>query len=348
MHGELMLAEIREQPEALRRLVGQRSAIDQLAERLSGLRPQAVRLVAHGSSDNAASFGVYSFGRFGRTTAFRDTISLSVYYDEQLPMDGSLIVAISQSGRTPDVVDYVERLAGRGALAVAVTNDPSSPLAEAADLVMPLAAGPERAVAATKTYTSTVAALALLSGLLSEARSEVEEGVLRVAEQMEAILNETEEAAEQLAQAYTFCDRMFVLGRGFEFATAREVALKLMETCRIVTCPLTATDFAHGPVAAIEPLFPLWLVASQDPNLPATIEAGQRAAAAGAEIIACGSAADAIVEARRRFQLPPTEPTALAPILSILPGQLFARSLSLAKRMDPDAPVNLKKVTKAL
>jgi glucosamine--fructose-6-phosphate aminotransferase (isomerizing) len=348
MNGELMLAEIREQPEALRRLINQTQAIDELEEALKGSRPSTIRLVAHGSSDNAASFGIYGFARFAKTTAFRDAISLSVYYDEQLSLDGSMIVALSQSGRTPDVVEYVERLAGRGATAIAITNDPSSPLAKASNLVLPLQAGEEKAVAATKTYTSTLAALALVSGLMSGAREEVEEGILEVADQMETALPLLEPLVEDIAQSYTFCERMFVIGRGFEYATARETALKLTETCRIVATALTVTDFAHGPVAAVGPLFPMWVVASQDPNLPATIEATKRAAVAGAEILVTGSAAFEVEDASKRIYLPPTKVTALAPILSIVPGQLFSRSLALAKRLDPDAPVNLKKVTEAL
>jgi glucosamine--fructose-6-phosphate aminotransferase (isomerizing) len=140
---------------------------------------------------------------------------------------------------------------------------------------------------------------------------------------------------------------MFVVGRGAEFATAREIALKLLETCRIAAEPITATDLAHGPVAALDPLFPVWLIASADKTLPAVLEAAARAREAGATIVASGSKAEAITGADYVLVTPAPAAPLLAPILSVVPGQLFAWAVARAKGLDPDHPRGLTKVTLA-
>jgi glucosamine--fructose-6-phosphate aminotransferase (isomerizing) len=140
---------------------------------------------------------------------------------------------------------------------------------------------------------------------------------------------------------------MFVVGRGAEFATAREIALKLLETCRVAAEPLTATDLAHGPVAALDSMFPVWAIASDDATLPAVIEAVERALEAGATVIASGSAAGAIPGAQYVLPSPPVPTPLVAPLLSIVPGQLFASALARARGLDPDSPRGLQKVTLA-
>lgn len=141
---------------------------------------------------------------------------------------------------------------------------------------------------------------------------------------------------------------MFVIGRGPEFATARELALKLVETCRIAAEPLTATALAHGPVAALDPLFPVWAIASRDETLPSVKEAAGRIHAAGAMLVASGTAADAIQGSDYSIPIPVPSVPLLAPILSVVPGQLFAWALARAKGLDPDEPRGLSKVTLAL
>ena len=161
--GSRFLAEIGEQPAALLRLLEQRADFERVAGEILERGATTIRMVGHGSSDNAASYGVYAFGLLPGWTALRDSISLTVYYGAELDMAGSTVLALSQSGRTPDVVRYVERARKNGAFTVAITNDPDSVLANAADAVLPLRAGAEQAVAATKTYMNTVAALGLLA-----------------------------------------------------------------------------------------------------------------------------------------------------------------------------------------
>ncbi|MET0938753.1 MAG: SIS domain-containing protein [Gaiellaceae bacterium] len=345
--GELFSSEIREQPAAIARLVEQRRLYASAGRTLAKLQPSVVRLVGHGSSDNAASYGVYAFGLLPGWTAMRDSMSLTIYYGAQVDFERAAVVALSQSGQTPDVVEYVVQARKRGALTIAVTNAPESELGEAADLVLPLEAGPEHAVAATKTYVNQLAALALLAGSTAGGRNGVASGLERVADQMAGVIPGLAAAVSAPANAFAFVGRMFVMGRGLEFATAREVALKLKETCRIAAEPFTATDLVHGPIAALDPLFPVWTIASRDAALPAVLEASARVRAAGAAIVASGNAAVDIEDPAHTLAVPEPAMPVLAPLLSVLPGQLFAGALARAKGLDPDKPVGLSKVTLA-
>jgi glutamine---fructose-6-phosphate transaminase (isomerizing) len=342
--GAQFLAEIREQPAALRRLLEHRPQFTDVAARApEGL----VRMVAHGSSDNAASYGVYAFGLLAGRTAARDSISLTVYYGARLDFERSIVVALSQSGQTPDVIEYVTRTRRAGAFTVAVTNDPQSALADAADAVLPLTAGAEHAVAATKTYLNTLAALALFAGELGGRGDAIAAGIEGVADALERELPLLERAAASIAVPFASVGRMFAIGRGPEFATAREIALKLLETCQIAAEPLTATDLAHGPVAALDSLFPVWAVATDDESLDVVVEAAARVREAGATLIASGPAARAIADAQYYLPVPkPSEPL-LAPLLSVVAGQLFAGAVARAKGLDPDRPRGLSKVTLA-
>jgi len=343
----VLLREIREQPAALARLLEHRAEYRSVARILRARGVDLVRLVGHGSSDNAASYGVYAFGLLPGWTALRDSISLAVYYEAETQFEGSCVVGLSQSGQTPDVVAYVERARARGAFTVAVTNETGSPLAEAADVVLPLAAGPEQAIAATKTYTAQVAALALLAGYTAEFGERIAEGIEQVTKLVSESLPALERRLSEVAVALAFVGRMFVIGRGPEFATAREISLKLLETCRVAAAPLTATDLAHGPVAALDGLFPVWTIASDDPLLPTVQEAAARAHAAGATLIVSGTGAAAIPDGDYYVPVPKPGLSLLTPLLSVVPGQVLAWALARAKGLDPDRPHGLTKVTLA-
>ena len=342
--GEAYLREIHEQPEALLRLLEHESEYASLARAIDERAPTLLRLVGHGSSDNAATFAVYAFGLLPRLTAVRDSISLSVYYEAELDFSRSVVLALSQSGQTPDVVDYVERARARGALTVALTNDPGSALEEVADATLPLAAGSERSVAATKTYVNTLAALALLAAGVAGRPSELADDLRRTAELLSESLTPLEARVRPIATSFAYVGRMYAIGRGLEFATTREVALKLTETCRVAAEPLTATDLAHGPIAALDALFPVWTIASRDESLPAVVEAATRVRDAGATLVVSGSAAGEI-DAPYALPVPLAPRPLLAPLLSIVPGQLFAGALAQAKGYDADRPEGLNKIT---
>lgn len=345
--GAQFLDEIREQPAALLRLLEHDAEFARIAAEMRERSATTIRMVGHGSSDNAASYGIYAFGLLPHWTALRDSISLTAYYDADLDMSGCTALALSQSGRTPDVVEYARRARQCGAFVVAITNDAASELAGEADAVLALDAGPELAVAATKTYVNQVAALGLLAAHAADEGATFADGIRATAEAMGHFVRLVEGRIANVAIPFAYAGRMFVVGRGPEFATAREIALKLLETCRVAAEPLTATDLAHGPVAALDSLFPVWAIASDDASLPAVLEAVIRAREAGATIVASGSAADAIPNADYTLASPPAPSTLLAPLLSIVPGQLFALALARARGLDPDSPRGLQKVTLA-
>jgi glucosamine--fructose-6-phosphate aminotransferase (isomerizing) len=345
--GGQFLAEIREQPRALTALLEHDAEYARVAASMRDRGATTVRMVGHGSSDNAAAYGIYAFGLLARWTALRDSITLTVHYDTDLDMSGSTAIGLSQSGQTPDVVQYVERARRRGAFTVAITNDPDSELAGVAEAVLPLGAGPEHAIAATKTYLTQLGAIGLLAAHAGGEGARFGADLRATAEQLDELIPELERRVQSVAVALAFTGRMFVIGRGAEFATAREIALKLLETCRVAAEPRTATDLAHGPVAALDPLFPVWTIASHDGTLAAVLEAAARVRNVGATVIASGSAAEQVVDAH--YVLPTPRPPAplLAPLLSVVPGQVFAWALARAKGLDPDRPRGLSKVTLA-
>jgi len=341
------LAEIHEQPAALESLLAHLDEIQVAGRACAERAPSLLRLVGHGSSDAAASYGVYLFGLVVGWTALRDSISLSVYYGADVDFSSSVVVALSQSGRTPDVVSYVERARKRGAFTIGVTNDADSDLAHAAELTLPLYAGEERAVAASKTLLNTFAVLALLAGCAAGRGDEVAAAVQEVAEQMRKALPGLEDAVVPIATTFAYVGRMYVTGRGIELGTAREIALKLTETCRIAAESVTSTDLSHGPIAAVDAMFPVWTIASRDECLPALVAAADLARKKGATLVASGSAADEIPGAEFRLPVPQAPLRVLSPLLSVVPVQLFAAALSRAKGLDADQPVGLTKVTLA-
>jgi glucosamine--fructose-6-phosphate aminotransferase (isomerizing) len=343
--GRLFLAEIREQPDALLRLLEQAESLERAARVVAGRRRPLVRMVGHGSSDNATSFGVYAFGVLAGLTAIRDSISLAVYYGADVDFSDSVVLALSQSGRTPDVVRYVERARSGGAATIALTNDGDSELAGVSEYLVPLGAGPERAVAATKTYTNQLAAVALLAAIASGRGEPLIREVRSLAEILRGSIPSLEQAAAAIAASFVFVGRMFVIGRGPEFATAREIALKLVETCRLAAEPFTATALTHGPVAALDPLFPVWAIATDDESLETVLAAARHVRRSGAALVASGDAAVRVPGAAYRLPAPAGPNPLLAPLLSVVPGQLFAYALALAKGLDPDRPVGLTKVT---
>jgi glutamine---fructose-6-phosphate transaminase (isomerizing) len=345
--GVKLLAEIREQPQALVGLLEHEEEYAKAAAEARKRGSTLVRMVGHGSSDNAASFGVYAFGLLPHWTAFRDSITLTTYYGSQLEMSKSTVIGLSQSGRTPDVVEYVEKARRSGAFTIALTNDPESVLAQEAEAVLPLGAGAERSIAATKTYLNQVAGLGLLAAHAAGRGDRFVRDLRTVIGKLSDLIPALEQSIPPLAVSFAFVGRMFVIGRGPEFATAREIALKLLETCRVAAEPLTATDLAHGPVAALDPLFPVWTIASADETLPAVVEAAARVREFGATLVASGSAAHAITGADYFLPTSPLPSPLLAPLLSVVPGQVFAWALARAKQLDPDQPAGLSKVTLA-
>jgi len=235
----------------------------------------------------------------------------------------------------------------QGAPTIALTNDPGSALGAAAEFVIELCAGPERAVAATKTYTTSLLAIARLSAaMLGDADARATAQIAAIPDAVQAALA-VEPAVASIAVELAGIDRAVVLGRGYEYATAREWALKLKELARVFADPYSAADFRHGPLALVEPGVPVLAVLPEGPPAPDLMELlGVLRRDLGADVLVLSDSATSRAAGSRGIELPVGVPDWLRPIVSIVPAQLFAYQLTLAKGLDPEAPRNLNKVTR--
>jgi glucosamine--fructose-6-phosphate aminotransferase (isomerizing) len=339
-------AEIFEQPLVLTRLLeSETHGVREIASAVRARRVQYVLIAARGTSDNAARYGQYLLGAQNRLPVGLATPSLFSVYKQSPRLDQGLVVGISQSGRSPDIVAVLAEARQQGAPTLAVTNDPGSPLADEAEFVIPLHAGEEQAVAATKTYTAQLAALAMLSCTLDDDDSRLE--ALR---QVPGMVQQVLDGHEQIAPAverYRYMESCVVLGRGYNYATAFEIALKLKELTYIVAEPYSSADFRHGPVAIVERGFPAVVVAPQGAVYPDMLALARELAAPGraAELIVISEEDEPLGLARTPLRLPVALPEWLSPFTCVVPGQLLALHVTLAKGYDPDHPRGLKKVT---
>jgi glucosamine--fructose-6-phosphate aminotransferase (isomerizing) len=343
-----LLDEIREQPAAVRRqLDGPLAPLEALARRLGDEGIDSVVIAARGTSDHAAIYGQYLLGVRNRLAVGLAAPSVISLYGAEPRFARSLVVGISQSGVSPDVVGVVEAARRQGAPTLAITNDPASPLAAAAEQVVDLAAGPERAVAATKTYTTSLAALIRLSLALDAPSADEQSAVAGLPDAVAATL-ESEPSAAAAARAIAGADRCIVLGRGFEYATAREWALKIKELAHVFADPYSAADFRHGPIALVEPGLPLLAIAPSGVTLAGMSGVVDDLIAAGAESVVMSDDAAMLSRARHPVPLPSGIPEWLRPVASIVAAQLVAYHVTCSRGLDPDAPRGITKVTRTL
>ncbi|MGQ0505236.1 MAG: SIS domain-containing protein [Myxococcaceae bacterium] len=337
--------EIREQPEALSRLLEcGRPRVAELAARIRAFAPKFVVIAARGSSDNAARYAQYLFGSHNRLSVALATPSLFTLYGAPPSVAGALVIGISQSGQSPDIVSVLQEGRRQGALTLALTNEPTSALGRAAEFVLPLEAGTERSVAATKTYTNELMVLAMLSTALGGSEERWQEMAAIPAAVSEAIrLNET---VEQRASWFLYADYFVTIGRGFNYATAFEVALKIKETTYVIAEPYSSADLLHGPVAMIDKGFPVLVVAPSSASPAADTGALlDMLDKKQAEIIAVSDRAEILDRARAPLPLPTGVPEWLSPMVCVVPGQLWALALARARGLNPDQPRGLTKVT---
>ncbi len=344
MTRTLFEAEIREQPAALRRLLDEgRRPVDQIAAALSRSARQFTVIAARGSSDNAARYGQYLFGIRNQMVVALAAPSLYTQYEAVPRLEGALVIGISQSGQSPDIVAVVRSGRSQGAATVAITNDPASPLGAAAEHVIPLLAGSERAVAATKTYTTQLLALAMLSAALRG-----EEAAWDELQALPDALNGTIADNEMTpALASRFRDRtgLVTVARGYNYSTAFEIALKVTETCSLPAVAYSSADLLHGPTAMLDPELPVMLVAPGAREFPDLEQVERLAREREAPLIAISDRPALLERADVALRLPAGAPEWLTPLAAVVPGQLFALGLSLARGKHPDAPRGLAKVT---
>lgn len=337
--------EILEQPERLRGMVAvQRGLVERIAAEIRRREVQYVFLAARGTSDNAGRYANYLWGSQNRLPVALATPSLFTLYRQPPRLQNALVVGISQSGQSPDIVSVLEEGRRQGNLTLAVTNSPNSPLAEAADFVIDLMAGPERAVAATKTYTTELMTIAMLSASLAQDATlwaeleKVPDWAQEVYQQANFI--------QQTVQRYRYMQQCVVLGRGFNYATAFEWALKLKELTYTLAEPYSSADFQHGPMAMITNGFPVLAVAVRGKILQSVMESLEHLHRdLQAELVVVSNSPEVRPMAQAVLEIPTAVPEWLSPIVGIIPAQLFAYHLTLARGYNPDAPRSIQKVT---
>jgi fructoselysine-6-P-deglycase FrlB-like protein len=338
-----MRAEIGQQPAAVAATLDALLPLAGDLERLAAPCRQ-VLFIARGSSDNAAVYGQYLCSvRAGRLATLASP-SVATAYRARVDLDGVLAVSVSQSGRTEEIVATQDWARECGARTVAVTNGEGSPLAERADLALVTRAGDELAVPATKTYTTQLAALALLGLALAGDRAGLER-LREVPVAIEQALGAAA-AAEAIADRLTYVQRLVVSARGYAYAIARELALKLEEACYVTALGLSYADLEHGPIAVVDAATPALLLAAERDAamLGAMTELARRCRAEGAHVYGIGGV-DAFSAACHAALPDPGLPAELAPLTLVVPGQLLTEALARAKGIDPDAPRALRKVT---
>ena len=339
--GRHMAAEIDQQPAIFADLFARRDAIASVASVIAERRPRFVLLAARGSSDHAALYAKYLTEVLLELPAGLVSPSTTTLYGAQPDLRDVLLVAVSQSGGSPDLLEVTESARARGALTVAVTNTASSPLNGAAELSVDVGAGVEQAVAATKTYSATLLALYLLvDGIRGGGGS----AVAGLGDLARSTLDSSAEAVAEAVQRYRFVDRVLTTGRGYSLPTALESALKLAETSYLAARAYSGADLLHGPVAAVDAETAVLAVTSSGKGGDALHDVLDAVHGRGADVLAVGSASDKVSAALR---IPVAETAEeVAPILEILPIQRLAHGLALARGGDPDNPRGLNKITR--
>lgn len=337
--------EIASQPDVLERLLSRQwRRAERIADRVRSRDIRGVFVVARGSSDNAGLYGKYLFGARNRLVTALATPSLFTLYERPPDLRGQLVLAISQSGESDDLCRVVAEASEQGAWTLAITNRPASPLAAGADEVFLLHAGAERSVAATKTYTAQLLALAMLSVAL-DGQGRDRDALARLPGQVADVLTACA-GVGAAAERYRYVDRLAVIGRGFNYATAFEVSLKLKELAYVAAEPASSADFRHGPIAVVQDGFPVVLIAPRGRTLADLKDLAAALSARKAELLVVSSDRRLLAKARTPFALPGEVPEWLSPLVAVLPGQLFARHLAASRGCPLDAPRGLSKVTR--
>jgi len=339
-HGSLMRAEALEAPEVVARMLAANAApCADLAKRLCAAPPPFAVTCARGSSDNAGTYAKYLLEIHQGLVTASVGPSVSSVFGGAPRMKGALFIAISQSGRSPDLLSLTETARKAGALTVALVNDTDSPMAQRAEITLPLLAGPERSVAATKSYIASLAAILQIVAHWS-GDAALHKAVDRLPEDLAAAAKFDWSAAEPVLDGVR---NLFVIGRGPGFGIAQEAALKLKEICGLHAEAMSAAELMHGPLALPSRDFPVMAFLQPDQSEGGILKVLRGLASRGVPVIAAG-AGDKATGAVSLPSLPEPNPFS-APILLIQSFYLLAEKLAWARGRDPDRPPHLKKVT---
>lgn len=340
--SSLMLRETAEAPEVVARLLDANAgAAADLGARLRDAGPAFVVTCARGSSDSAATYAKYLIEICIGTVVASVGPSVTSVYGRRPQMRGALFIAISQSGRSPDLLTLAESARADGALTVALVNDTGSPLAALCEVVLPLHAGPEKSVAATKSYIASLAAVLQLVAAWS-AEPALDRAVRRLPDYLDGALKRSWLSAAPLLQSVS---GLYVAGRGPGYAAAQEAALKLKETAGLHAEAISSAELRHGPMAIAGPDFPVLLFSQNDASLTGLAELGNELAGRGVPVISAGPAG--VAAATALATEPGVDPFAM-PIALIQSFYPLAEAVARARGRDPDRPPFLSKVTETL
>lgn len=338
-----MYKEALQAPTVVERLLREnKSEMELLGTFLRRNAPPFVLTVARGSSDHAALYGKYLIESLLGLVCSSAIPSVTTVYGANLALGKALVIAVSQSGESPDLIQVTSSARRAGALTLALVNKEASPLAQAAEVMLPLWAAPEEAVAATKSYLATLASLVQLVACWAEDK------------ELKAALEMLPEAMHQASQVnwnaglepLAEVDNGLVVGRGYGFAVANELALKLKETSALHAEALSGAELLHGPLALVEPGFPLLVLAPRDKPLPGLVALLENLRSKGGHLLVASSEAQALELAHTPLPLPARLHPVLDPILLAQAFYPFAAQLAVARGFNPDAPRNLSKVTR--
>ena len=339
MHDEIV-----EQPQAIQRLLdGESANIARVAAALRKKQPAVILIAARGTSDNAATYAKYLFAMVNSTIVALAAPSLTTLYGASVNLSHAAVIGISQSGKSPDVVEVMQQARQAGALTIGITNGAESPLASAVECPIVLHAGEEKALPATKTYTAELAALALLSAHMAESKPLLEQ-IAALPAGLAAVLH-VEPAMAEAARRFHAASSCVCLARGINYPTALESALKLKETCYLTAEPYSTADFLHGPIAIVDQDFPALLFAPPGRTQAAMQEMAQEMAKRGAASVIVAHDDALLRLATVPVPISVDVDEKLSPVLYIVPAQLFALHLSQERGVNPDAPRGLHKVT---
>lgn len=339
--GRIMSGEMAEQPAVLQRILDRGApGIGATAAGIAARGPRFVLLTARGTSDNAALYAKYLVEVLLGKPAGLTSMSTTTAYGARPDLTDCLVITVSQSGGSPDLVASTEAARAAGAITLAVTNNADSPLAEVSEYHLDVLAGPEKALPATKTYTAELLTLYLLVEGLRGGTGEAAKALPDLAA---SVLERRDEVAA-LAERYRFAQRLVITSRGYGYPTAREAALKLMETTYIPASPFSGADLLHGPLAMVDNVSPVIAVVPDGRGGEALQPVLDRLRGRGADLVVVGQR-DQVEAASAGFVLPPGVPEEVQPVLEILPLQRLAHEVTIARGQDPDAPRALAKVT---
>lgn len=340
-----LYSEIVEQPARIQSLLrSQRKTVEKISSAIREKDIQYVFLAARGTSDNAGRYANYLLGALNGLPLALATPSLFTYYKQPPKLKNALVIGISQSGKSPDIVSVLEEGRRQGCATLAITNEANSDLANASDFLIDIRAGAEKAVAATKTYTTELMSVAMLAAALN-GNGKYWNDLAKLSSWMKQSLKQDDFIAQN-AQRYRYMEQTIVLGRGFNYATAFEWALKLKELTYIIAEPYSSADFAHGPIAMVENGYPVLAVAPKGKVFDSMLQMLKRLREdISAELVVISNDKKALSLAQVPLTIPVDTPEWLSPLVSILPAQLFAYHLTQAKGYNTEQPRSIRKVT---